>query len=88
VTGGYQNLLKMFLDNIFILDDHRFTLVPLQRMKQSRADHAILYFKNTIIVFGGMSHKAQSESTSDYSVESLASCEQYSTKDDKWLPFP
>jgi hypothetical protein len=46
LTGGYQNLLKIFLDNTFILDDHRSNLVPLQRMKQARADHAILYYRN------------------------------------------
>ena len=58
LTGGYQNLLRFFLDNTFILDDHRSTLVPLQRMKQVRADHAILYCRNSasIFVFGGMAY--------------------------------
>ena len=53
-----MSLLKTFIDNTFILDDHRSTLVPLQRMKNSRADHAIIYQKTGhIFVFGGMGFK-------------------------------
>lgn len=45
------------MDNTFILDDHRSVLVPLQRMKHPRADHAVLYFKDHIYALGGMSFK-------------------------------
>lgn len=78
MTGGYQSALKLFLDNAFILDDHRVTLVPIQRMKHARADHATLYFKDKIYVFGGMSSRA------DGTLESLAHCEVYSIKEDSW----
>lgn len=58
LTGGYLTALKTFIDNTFILDDHRSMLVPLQRMKNSRSDHAIIYQKSgQIFVFGGMSFK-------------------------------
>lgn len=53
-TGGYYPLLKLISGNTFILDEHRQTLVALQKMNTGRADHAILYFKNNIYVFGGM----------------------------------
>jgi Kelch motif len=61
VTGGYLSTLKIFLDNNFILDDHRSVLVPLQRMKNPRAEHAILLFKDHIYVFGGMSFRPGSD---------------------------
>jgi hypothetical protein len=54
IVGGFQPTLKMFLDNIFILDDYRSTLVPLQRMSTERADHAMLFLRDQIYVFGGM----------------------------------
>jgi hypothetical protein len=87
LTGGYQTLLKAFLDNTFILDDHRSNLVPLQRMKHPRADHAIIYQKSScgqIFVFGGMAFKEGSSSR----VQSIASSEMYSLKDDKWTEIP
>ena len=84
MTGGYQTTLKTFLDNTFVLDDHRTVMVPLQRMKQSRADHAVLYFKDHMYVFGGMSFKSGSMSD----IESLSSCEVYSIKDDSWQEMP
>lgn len=53
VTGGFQHVLKVFLNNTFIMDDHRGNLVPLKRMISERADHGILYNKGLIYVFGG-----------------------------------
>ena len=84
LTGGYQTILKSFLDNTFILDDHRTVLVPLKRMKFARADHAVLYFKDQMYVFGGMSFKKGSTTA----IESLTSCEVYSIKDDQWQEIP
>ena len=86
LTGGYQTLLKFFLDNTFILDDHRSTLVPLQRMKQARADHAILYYRNSaqIFVFGGMAFKDGSSTK----IQSLNYCEVYNVKEDTWTEIP
>ena len=78
MTGGYLPALKIFLDNNFILDDHRSVLVPLHKMKQARADHAILLFRDHIYVFGGMSFRPASDSH----IQSLTSCETYSIKDD------
>ena len=84
VTGGFLPLLRMFVDNTFILDDHRSTLVPLQRMKKERADHAILYCKDLIYVFGGMSITPQTSSQ----LQSLTHCEVYSILDDTWSELP
>jgi N-acetylneuraminic acid mutarotase len=53
-------------------------------MKSARADHAVLYYKDQMFVFGGMSLK-QGSSTA---VESLTSCEVYSIKDDQWQEIP
>lgn len=53
-TGGYYSLIQHFSKNTFVLDDHRALLVPLNNMKQARSEHAILYFKGKIYVFGGM----------------------------------
>jgi hypothetical protein len=85
LTGGYQTLLKTFLDNTFILDDHRSNVVPLSRMKQPRADHAIIYQKSGhIFVFGGMALKEGSSSK----VCSLGASEMYSVKEDSWVELP
>jgi N-acetylneuraminic acid mutarotase len=51
-------------------------------MKQARADHATLYYRERIYVFGGMAARA------DGTVESLNSCEVYSIKDDAWSELP
>ena len=56
-TGGYYNVMRLFSKNNFIFDEHRSLLVPLQNMNVGRADHAILYFKGSIYVFGGMNFK-------------------------------
>jgi hypothetical protein len=47
-------------------------------MKQSRADHAVLYFKDQIYALGGMSFKENSMQQ----IKSLTSCESYSIKED------
>jgi hypothetical protein len=47
-------------------------------MKHARADHAILYQKGSIYVFGGMSSGNRS----------LDSCEVYNIKEDKWGVIP
>jgi len=52
-------------------------------MKQARADHAMLYFKGSVYVFGGMAF-----SNSKNQLQSLKSCEVYSVKDDKWTELP
>lgn len=74
------------MSNTFILDDHRTILVPLQRMKHTRADHSIIYQKGSehIFVLGGMSFKEGSTNA----IESLTSCEMYSVKDDQWSEVP
>ena len=46
-------LIKMHLRNIFILDEYRSTLVPLQVMKHGRSDHVVIYLKNNIFILGG-----------------------------------
>jgi len=81
VTGGFQHLLKVFLNNTFIMDDHRSTLVPLKRMHSERADHGIIYNRGLIYVFGGQA-KVQGVP------QSLAACEVYSIKDDAWTELP
>lgn len=53
VTGGFQHILKVFLNNTFIMDDYRSNLISLKRMISERADHGILYSKGLIYVFGG-----------------------------------
>lgn len=45
--------LKSFIKNTFTLDEHRSLLVSMQHMGTARADHALLYSKGTIYVFGG-----------------------------------
>lgn len=56
----------------------------MQRMKTPRADHAILYNKGSIFVFGGMVAK----SGSSHQVVTSNSCEIYSVKDDQWIELP
>ena len=46
--------IRSFLNNTFVLDEHRSTLVGLQPMQDSRADHAALLEGDTIYVLGGM----------------------------------
>lgn len=53
-------------------------------MNQARSDHAILYFKGLIYVFGGMSLKTDSK----VAVQSLNTCEVYNMKEDKWTELP
>ncbi len=53
-------------------------------MKHTRADHAILLFRDHIYVFGGMSFRPGSDSQ----IQSLTSCEAYSIKDDQWSEMP
>ncbi len=55
-TGGYYGLIRHFSKNTFVLDDHRALLVPMNNMKKERSEHAMLYFKGKIYVFGGMNH--------------------------------
>jgi len=52
--------LRTFLNNTFILDEHRSTLVGLQPMKTSRADHALHLEGDQIYVLGGMRFSADS----------------------------
>jgi hypothetical protein len=61
VLGGYLPLLKYFVQNTFILDEHRQTLVPIQRMIQGRSDFAVIYRQNKIYIFGGMTFKDESK---------------------------
>ncbi len=46
--------LRTFMNNTFILDEHRSTLVALKPMKVSRADHALHIEGGNIYVLGGM----------------------------------
>lgn len=50
-------------------------------MKISRADHAILYIKGQIYVFGGMTGN-------DSHIKTLNTCEVYTIKDDTWQDVP
>jgi N-acetylneuraminic acid mutarotase len=52
-------------------------------MNHARADHAMLFFKNQIYVFGGM---AFNENKSN--VKSLNTAEVYLIKEDKWTELP
>lgn len=54
--GGYVALLKTFSRSNFILDEYRSQLVGMQMMKRGRADHALLYFRGNIFVFGGTAY--------------------------------
>ena len=55
--GGYFSDLKIFLKNLFLLDEYRSILVPQTNMKLSRADHGALYVKGNIVVMGGCSEE-------------------------------
>jgi len=46
-------------------------------MSTARADHAMVWFKGSIFVLGGMGPLEKS-------IQSLNSCEVYNIKEDKW----
>jgi N-acetylneuraminic acid mutarotase len=50
-------------------------------MNECRADHAVIYFKGNIYVFGGMSH---SLSRKEPYIESKNSVEMYNIEKDSW----
>jgi hypothetical protein len=78
-------MIKSFLKNTFILDEHRSSLVALQTMEQGRADHGLHMNGDKIYVLGGMSYKKNEDGTDHQQfVVSLNSCEIYSVADDKW----
>ena len=79
--------LRSFLNNTFILDEHRSNLVGLQPMKTSRADHALLQEGDQIYVLGGMRFRNKEEGGSPGQVMSLNSCEIYSISKDQWEPM-
>jgi hypothetical protein len=83
-VGGYYQQLKMFIRNLFILDEYRSTMVPLELLKRGRADHSLLYFKGNIFALGGMSASLQNPEI----VESISSCEVYSVERDQWIDIP
>ena len=85
ITGGYYPVLKLFSQNTFILDENRSIMVALKSMNQPRADHAILYFKGNIYVFGGMSYK---DAKNSKEIQSLNTCEVYNVAEDKWTMMP
>ena len=85
LVGGYLPPIKSYLRNTFTLDEHRSILVALQHMKTPRAEHAILYSKGTIYVFGG---ESLVEGSKVSEVKSLNSCEAYSIADDSWSDVP
>lgn len=74
-------MLKVFTKNLFILDEHRSILVPMQMMKYGRADHSVLYFKGNIYVFGGMSF-SNDERKAKNVLETQNTCEVYSISKD------
>lgn len=71
------------MNNTFILDEHRSTLVALKPMKTSRADHALHIEGNSIFVLGGMRFSKDGGKKSGQLV-SLNSCESYSIEKDEW----
>ena len=81
-TGGYFGLINHVARNTFVLDEHRFVLVPLQHMTTARADHVMLWFKGAIFALGGMGPDGAG------GVRSLNSGEVYSVKDDTWRALP
>ena len=75
--------LRQFLVNTFILDEHRSNLVPMQSMKNARADHALHNEGDLIYVLGGVSYRDNGgEETGQ--LMSLNSCEIYDIKNDEW----
>lgn len=85
--GGYMPSLRMFMNNTFILDEHRSNLVALQPMKTGRADHALLQEGDNIYVLGGMTfHGSDGQQTGQ--VTSINSCEVYSMSKDEWSEMP
>ena len=50
-------MIKSFLQNTFILDEHRSQLVALQLMEQGRADHGLHMHGDKIYALGGMAYK-------------------------------
>lgn len=83
--GGFLPLIKSFLRNTFVLDEHRSSLVALQLMKQGRADHGLHMHGDKIYVLGGMGFRTNEDGSEHASqVQSLNSCEVYSVQDDKW----
>jgi hypothetical protein len=85
LIGGYLPPLKSYIKNTFTLDEHRSLLVALQNMNTGRADHALIYFKDSIYAFGGEAMVKNSESLE---IESLTSCEVYSIEKDEWSEIP
>jgi len=82
--GGYMPQLRSFLNNTFVLDEHRSTLVGLQPMKTSRADHALLLEGDSIYILGGMRFAGEAAARKAGQVVSLNSCEVYSISKDSW----
>ena len=85
LVGGYITPLKCYIKNTFTLDEHRSILVSLQHMNVARAEHAMLYSKGVIYVFGGETLVEDSEAME---VKSLATCEAYDVEADKWSVIP
>ena len=77
--------LRSFVKNLFILDEHRSQLIPLQLMKEGRADHTLLFFKNCIYAIGGMNYAPQSFQGN---LCTLNSIERYSIENDEWILLP
>ena len=75
-------LLKAFLNNNFVLDEHRSTLVALQPMRVGRSNHALHMEGDQIFVLGGMAFREGAKETGQ--VKSLNSCEVYSITKDEW----
>jgi hypothetical protein len=85
LVGGYITPLKCYIKNTFTLDEHRSILVSLRHMNEARAEHAMLYSKGVIYVFGG---EALVEGSEAMEVKSLNTCEAYDVAEDKWTVIP
>ena len=87
LVGGYMPQIKSYLKNTFTLDEHRSILVALQNMTTARSDHALIYFKGNIYVFGGEG-LVQGSKGEALEAMSLTSCETYSIENDAWTEIP
>ena len=57
VIGGFNPQTKEFLNEAYVLDEHRSILKPLNDMFYPRADHVVHKFKDNIYVLGGMAYR-------------------------------
>mmetsp|Transcript_35867 Transcript_35867/g.55020 ORF Transcript_35867/g.55020 Transcript_35867/m.55020 type:complete len:258 (-) Transcript_35867:558-1331(-) len=85
MTGGFAN--DQFSKETYLLDENRSMFKQLHDMFNARADHAVLLFRDNLYVFGGMSYRDDERGGQPF-VQSLNTCEQFSTSSKKWMMLP